>query len=164
MIGQGYCDEQCNTLLSLVNTLKLKGRLIFLYGKDSISHHSVCEIKIDNQYCMFDPFYGIIIRDKYGKIVCVKSIVDRIKLIKSTPKNSEISINEYKALYSKKYGYKIAKYNQILQLPDEKRIHTYYTIWYLIFGESSRKRLFSYYYKMNQVAYKEQKKINKLFE
>ncbi len=162
--GQGYCDEQCNTFLSLLNTLNIKGRLIFLYGNDSISHHSVCEIMIDNHYCMFDPFYGITIRDNAGKLANVKVITANVNLIKQIPKNTGISKNEYLDLYTNKHAFKIAKYNQIIQLPTERRIHSFYTLWYSVFGESNRKRLFSYYYTINHVHFKEQQSVNKLFQ
>ena len=164
LTGHGYCDEQCNTLLSLVSTLNIKGRLIFLYGNDSISHHSVCEIMIDDRYCMFDPFYGITIRDHTGKLVNVKAITANVNLIKQLPKNTGISKNEYQALYTNKHAYKIAKYNQIIQLPTEKRIHSFYTLWYSVFGESNRKRLFAYYYTINHLRYKDQQSVNRLFE
>lgn len=165
LAGQGYCDEQCNTLLSLANTLNFKGRLIFLYGNDSISHHSVCEIKIDQQYCMFDPFYGITIRDHSGKLVNVKAITANANLIKQLlPKNTRVTMNEYNALFTNNHPYKIAKYNQIIQLTNEKRIHSFYVLWYSIFGETHRKRLFSYYYTINHISYKEQQRVNKLFQ
>ena len=164
MTGQGYCDEQCNTFLSLANTLNFQGRLIFLYANDSISNHSVCEILINKQYCMFDPFYGLTIRDQRGELMDVKAITENVNFIKKTPKNSGISIEAYKAFYNKKYAYKIAKHNQIIRLPKEKRIHTIYSLWYNVFGESFRKRLFSYYYKINKIHYKEQQRINKLFQ
>ena len=161
---QGYCDEQCNTLLTLVNTINHKGRLIFLYGKDSISHHSVCEVEIDGHYCMFDPFYGVTIRNHRGKLLGVHEIIKNSNLVRSLPFNSSISTIKYQALYAKKFPYKITKYNQIIQLPTEQKIHGIYKIWYAIFGEINRKHLFNYYYKINQISKQDQLVVNQLFD
>lgn len=161
---QGYCDEQCNTLLSLVNTVNYKGRLIFLYGKDSISHHSVSEVEIDGHYCMFDPFYGVIIRNQRGKLLGITEIIKNSNLIRLLPFNSGISAGKYQALYAKNFPYKIAKYNQIIQLPTEQKIHGIYKIWYTLFGEMNRKLLFNYYYKVNRITKKDQILVNQLFD
>jgi hypothetical protein len=161
--GLGFCDEQCNTLLSLANTIDIQGRLLFLFGNDSISHHSVCEMKIANHYGMFDPFYKITLRNSNGQIASTEEIIDLPRLLDKTQIPFGISDTDYRDLYGTKYPFKIVKYNKIIQLPDEKKIHAIYASWYAIFGENGRKRLFDYYYSRNKIPQKEQKRIEKLF-
>lgn len=161
--GYGYCDEQCNTLLSLANTLTIKGRLVFLFGNDTISHHAVCEIKIANRYGMLDPFYQIIKKNKEGKIASVAEIISTKNLVNNLPKPKGISRNHYKNLFDKKHPYKIAKYNYIIQLTNEKRIHAIYKLWYAVFGESHRKLLFKYYYQVHHLKKQDQNRIDRLF-
>lgn len=161
--GLGFCDEQCNTLLALANTIDIQGRLLFLFGNDSISHHSVCEIKIANHYGMFDPLYKIILKNSKGQIASTQEIIDLPRLLDKIQIPFGISDSDYRHLFGKKYPFKIVKYNRIVQLPDEKIIHAIYTSWYAIFWEAGRKRLFDYYYSRNQIQQKDQKRIEKLF-
>ena len=161
--GFGFCDEQCNTLLSLANTLNIKGRLIFLLGNDTISHHSVCEIKVANHYGMFDPFYQITQKNNEGKIASVREIISTKNLVDNLPKPKGTSRNKYKNLFDKKHPFKIAKYNYIIQLTNEKRIHAVYKLWYTVFGESQRKLLFNYYYQVHHLKKQDQNSINRLF-
>lgn len=162
--GVGFCDEQCNTLLSLANTIDIKGRLLFLFGNDSVSHHSVCEIKIANHFGMFDPFYQITKRNTKGQIASTQEIINSPSLLNQTRFPSGISEKAYLDLFGEKYPFKIVKYNTIVQLPDEQKIHAIYASWYAVFGEFGRKQLFDYYYRMNHILRKDQKLIENLFK
>lgn len=58
--GVGWCDQQANTLITLARKCGIKGHLIFLRGYDMISHHSVCDLHINGEWRIFDPFYDLI--------------------------------------------------------------------------------------------------------
>lgn len=161
--GLGFCDEQCNTLLSLANAIDIKGRLLFLFGNDSISHHSVCEVKIGNHFGMLDPFYQLTLRNSRGQIASTQEIIDLPKLFDKSEIPFGISKKDYRHLFGKKYPFKIVKDNDIVQLPDEQKIHAIYACWYGIFGETGRKQLFDYYYRINHILRKDQKRIENLF-
>jgi hypothetical protein len=64
--GIGSCDQQAFILISLARSYGLQGRMVFLYGSDSISRHSVAELKVNGRWCMFDPFYGTLLLDETG--------------------------------------------------------------------------------------------------
>jgi hypothetical protein len=160
---KAYCDNQCNELLELANHINIYGRLVFLYGEDSISKHAVCELKINNKYVMFDPFYGILLRNRSNQLIGLKEITKSQAVFKDSNFDNSIETNNYKRLFHLKYPYKIVKYNQPFKTREEKRMMKIYKYWYAFFGETHRKSLFSYYYKINHVQKMDQIRINKLF-
>jgi len=58
--GYGSCDQQANLLITILEKGDFPGKLVFLYDDDSISLHSVCEIKMGNRLIMLDPFYEVL--------------------------------------------------------------------------------------------------------
>ena len=57
--GYGSCDQQSNLLITILEKGGFPGKLVFLFDNDSISLHSVCEIKIGDRSIMLDPFYKV---------------------------------------------------------------------------------------------------------
>ena len=100
----GSCDQQAHLLISLAELKGIEGRIIFLFGADSISHHSVAELHIDNNWAMFDPFYDFVYTHKDGQIVSVEYLVqNEIEFIDL----EEISASEYTKLFDKTYPYQV---------------------------------------------------------
>ncbi len=120
----GFCDEQASVFLSLCNYANLKGRLIFLYGADSISHHSIAEIYIDKWYSV-DVFFEIKKNNSF-LLPSIKSIIKNQFVINTFkfPKNS-ISYNDYYLLFDSTYPYRIVKYNQVKYSKIEKFYQNY---------------------------------------
>jgi hypothetical protein len=65
--GHGWCDQQANVMITLAGMGGIEGNLLFLYGYDSISHHSVCELEVNGKFLLFDPFYQASFRTKHGE-------------------------------------------------------------------------------------------------
>lgn len=106
--GVGFCDQQANLLITLVEKGGLEGNLIFLFGLDSVSRHSVCEIKIQDKYIMFDPFYHLFFFTKTNTLASIEDIQNRnIQNLE----NQYIKCS-YLNLFADKYPYKIYKRNR----------------------------------------------------
>jgi len=126
--GMGACDQMANTLITLARKGGIKGRLIFLYGYDSVSHHSVCDLYIDGKFRIFDPFIGSVFVDKEGDMATFNNmqtrgrefslmrnteamaLLDRINVIKSSyiewnklSKEESEKIDVFKDIYLRLY-------------------------------------------------------------
>lgn len=142
-----WCDEQCNILTTLAEYSGIKGRIIFLKGNQYISKHSVCELYINNKYCMYDPFY---------QLKSTKSVNELN--VKNTFKNTI-----YKKLYERKFPHKFGKIKQTIYFKKEHVIHSIFSFWFDIFGDFAFKPYLKVAYRTNQISKKEQIKINRLF-
>jgi hypothetical protein len=71
-----YCDQQVMVCISLSEYLGLKGRLIFLRGNDSISHHTIGEIISPSNAILIDPYYSFIPKNK-GKYLTNKDLKNK---------------------------------------------------------------------------------------
>ena len=111
--GYGSCDQQSNLLITILEKGGFPGKLLFLYDNDSISLHSICEIKIDNRNIMLDPFYGILF---YNKNNMMASLSDISSGNINAPTNSTLPEN-YLKLFNDKYPKKIFRTNKT------KKIH-----------------------------------------
>ena len=111
----GSCDQQAILLTSMARAHGLDGRLIFLYGEDSISHHSVAEIKTGKSFKMYDPYYGIIFKDSQNRVLSVEELKKNNEEIKPMRLDKKSSFNpkEYKRLFGRKYPQKIKSDNKI---------------------------------------------------
>jgi len=132
--GYGFCDQQASTLLALANYAGIRGRLVFLYGEDSISHHSVAEIYIDKWY-MVDPFFEV----KSGSSFLLPSIqeviVNNKKLNQFHYDTSLIRQDQYYNLFTPKYPYKIIHENYVKYSKTEQIYQAYLLLWMKIVGE-----------------------------
>jgi hypothetical protein len=108
--GYGFCDQQANVFLALCEANGFQGRMIWLFGEDSISHHTVSEVFYDDKYHMFDPFYMQWFHTNNQEIASVNDIIsgniDSVEFIRM-PK-------EQRKLYEKNYPWKIAKRTSIM--------------------------------------------------
>jgi len=68
ILGIVGCDGMANTLIRLARKAGIKGRLIFLRGYDSSSHHSVCDLYVDGEFKIFDPTFGAVFLDNEGNL------------------------------------------------------------------------------------------------
>lgn len=75
--GEGYCDQQVNVFLELCKAAGFKGRMIWLFGDDSVSHHTVPEFWYNNSWHMIDPYYRTWYFTHGGEIASVEQIVNR---------------------------------------------------------------------------------------
>lgn len=98
--GTGYCDQQSDLLITLAGVGNIQGKLVFLFGYDSISHHAVCEILIDGKYRMFDSFYNLIFVTKNQTLASIKDIKDnQVSYMDTSMKKPE----GYLKLFESKY-------------------------------------------------------------
>lgn len=67
-LGYGSCDQQAHLMVLLGEQMNINGHIVFLKGYDSISHHSVAELYIDERWMMFDPFYKVNFLEKQMKL------------------------------------------------------------------------------------------------
>jgi transglutaminase-like putative cysteine protease len=100
----GSCDQQAHLLISLAALKGIEGRIIFLLGADSISHHSVAELKIDKNWAMFDPFYDFIYPLENGEIASVAYLVENEIEFQDLEK---ITAWEYAKLFDKTYPFQV---------------------------------------------------------
>jgi hypothetical protein len=103
--GVGYCDQQVNVYLALCEAAGLSGRMVWLYGEDSVSAHTVAEVYYNNTYHMVDPYYRNIFHLPDREIASVDDIVQGNILPAEFEK---ISVRQQR-LYGKRYPWKIAQ-------------------------------------------------------
>ena len=130
MEAYGSCDQQAHLLISLAALKGIEGRIIFLFGADSITHHSVAELKIDNNWAMFDPFYDFVYIQKDSQIASVEYLVENDIEFSDLEKISALA---YAKLFDKQYPYQVYQTK-----PDDwKAVFTRKLILfnYAIFGE-----------------------------
>ena len=127
--GIGFCDQQANLLITLAGIGGIKGNLVFLYGYDSVSHHSVCELELNDKFRMFDPFYKMFFLTNSNTLASFNDIQNgKIKF----PQNSSLLPREYFKLFEKQYPKKIFMTNNIST--SKKVMRKITSIWYSIFG------------------------------
>lgn len=106
------CDQQVWLLMHLLQLENIKTQMVFLYGYDSISHHTVAEVKINGKWVMLDPFYSHYYPNNQGKIASVNDIITG-----NIPLRDLYAMPEsYRNLFAKQYPYKIHSDNK-LDLP-----------------------------------------------
>ncbi|MCE5271887.1 tetratricopeptide repeat protein [bacterium] len=74
LLGHAACDQQSNALALLLFFEGIEGSMLLLRGNDSISHHTVAQVKLNGRLSVFDPLYGILYRDTAGNIADFESI------------------------------------------------------------------------------------------
>ena len=132
--GYGFCDQQSSVLLALANYAGIRGRLVFLYGEDSISHHSVAEIYIDKWY-MVDPFLEVnsdpsFLLPSIQEVILNKKILNQLQY-----DTSSINQDEYYNLFTPKYPYKIIHENQVKYSKIEQIYQNYLLLWMKVLGK-----------------------------
>lgn len=124
------CDQQVWLLMSLLRVENINAQMVFLYGNDSISRHTVIDVKTTpGNYIMLDPFYNLYFLDGAGKHIA--SIGDIMKGFIS-PANRPIPPN-YFDLYGTKYEFKYHSDNTLSTT--KKIVRTLLYADYYIFGK-----------------------------
>ena len=140
------CDQQSNVLIYLASIAKIDGRLLFLYGRDSISHHSVAEIKIGNKYRVFCPYFKKVFYNSSRELATMGDIQNGDLLNKRivNPPNVTLSQREYYQLYDTLFLFKIFKNNKEKLSENEKSSRNYFDKWYSVVGDIGMRPLFSF--------------------
>jgi hypothetical protein len=103
------CDQQVWLLMHLLQLEDIDARMVFLYGYDSVSHHTVTEVKINGKWIMLDPFYFHHYSNNQGKIASVDDIISG-----NIPLRDYYAMPEsYRNLFAKQYPYKIHSDNTL---------------------------------------------------
>ena len=102
--GFGACDQKALVLVALAEQAGIEGHLVYLYGYDSISHHTVAELKINQSWAMFDPYFQYQFWTSANTIASVKDIVDQKVKVVNLPL---IDSAKYARLFETRYPYKV---------------------------------------------------------
>jgi hypothetical protein len=96
--GEAYCDFQAKTLNALLGIAGIPSRYAMLLDKDGISPHTLNEVFLGKQWCVFDPSTNIIFEDSKGNKVSLEQMSNNPELIYNTRKImalKEYDKNEY---------------------------------------------------------------------
>lgn len=103
------CDQQVWLLMHLLMVEDINAQMVFLYGYDSISHHTVAAVELaEGMYAMLDPFYKLYFVNWAGN----KATIDDIAKGNIQFANTTIP-DKYLDLYEVKYPYKIHSDNTL---------------------------------------------------
>ena len=103
------CDQQVWLLMHFLRVQNIHAQMVFLYGRDSVSHHTVAAVETQpGRYIMLDPFYKLYFINGVGKIASIGDI---------TKGNIQYGIttipDNYFNLYETKYPHKTHSNNKI---------------------------------------------------
>jgi Transglutaminase-like superfamily len=95
------CDQQVWLLMHLLRAADIKALMMFLYGADSVSHHTVAAVELSpGRYAMLDPFYKLYFIDGSVRLASVGDIMKgNVKAVGVVPP-------DYFKLYETKYPFK----------------------------------------------------------
>lgn len=95
------CDQQVWLLMHLLQLENIKTQMVFLYGYDSISHHTVAQVELaPGRYGMLDPFNKLIFIDGSGRHASIGDIMKgNVQAVGNIPP-------DYLKLYETKYDFK----------------------------------------------------------
>lgn len=102
--GYGACDQKALVLLALAEHKGIEGHLVYLYGYDSVSHHTVAELKINNSWAMLDPYFQHQFWLSANTLASVQDIVDHKVHAIDLPL---IDSANYARLFDTQYPYKV---------------------------------------------------------
>jgi Transglutaminase-like superfamily len=95
------CDQQVWLLMHLLRVVDIKAHMVFLYGADSVSHHTVAAVELSpGRYAMLDPFYKLYFIDGRGRLATIGDIM------KGNVKAVGVIPTEYFKLYETRYPFK----------------------------------------------------------
>ena len=83
--GRGWCDQNANVFGQLARTLPLDVRLVFLIDGNGRSPHSIAEVYLNGEWRVVDPFFGVPIFNRGGKLATRKELGEDATLITETP-------------------------------------------------------------------------------
>jgi transglutaminase-like putative cysteine protease len=102
--GYGACDQKALVLVALAEQAGIEGHLVYLFGYDSVSHHTVAELKINHSWAMLDPYFQHQLWISATTIASVQDIVDKKVKAVSLPL---IDSANYARLFDVRYPYKV---------------------------------------------------------
>lgn len=145
--GWGWCNQQARVLMLLVEKGDFEANLIWLFGDYSVSQHTVCEIKIDGKYRMFDPSLKVLLLNKSGELATLSEIEKKEILPLDTVPHPGTTNAYYLSLYSAKHPYKIPRKNATSKKVDiwyhlhrKLYLEIYLKSYFLIDGSNERKK------------------------
>jgi hypothetical protein len=158
------CDQQSDVLIYLASLSKLDGRLLFLYGRDSVSRHSVSEIKIGNKYRVFCPYFKKVFYNSSNELATMSDIQNRDLLNKRivNPPNVKLSQTEYYQLFDTLFPFKVFKNNKKELIENESFERLYFDQWYSIVGDFGFRPLFRFIAIHSDFNLAETEKLSKL--
>jgi hypothetical protein len=130
-----WCDQQSYVLSSLARLANIDGRIIFLYGNDTISRHTVCELNVKGKYRVFCPLFHKVFYTKQMNLASIKDIQNDNLINHKVyiPQQCKLNQSAYYKLFSKEIPYKVFNTNKI----DPQNINygdLYFKKWYFFFG------------------------------
>ena len=105
------CDQQVWLLMGLLRVADIDAEMVFLYGNDSISRHTVAQVDINKEYIILDPFYNLYFKSELNRnaFAAISELEQRPGIFNQYPTLPD----GYAGLYSKKYSYKIHSTNKL---------------------------------------------------
>ncbi|MBV9582066.1 MAG: tetratricopeptide repeat protein [Chloroflexi bacterium] len=79
--GFGSCDQAAWALTELAGEIGVPGRLLFLQDSNGTSPSSEAELYFDNEWRVFDPFYGWIPRLADGQVATAQDVANDPSLV-----------------------------------------------------------------------------------
>ena len=159
-----WCDQQSYVLSSLARLANIDGRIIFLYGNDTISRHTVCELKVKGKYRVFCPLFNKVFYTKQMNLASINDIQNDNLINRKISISKEFNFNDksYYELFSRKIPYKVFNTNKID--PSNKNCFgdLYFKKWYSVFGNFGLKPYMYLMYKLSHTSVSDQKRINEL--
>ena len=89
--GRGWCDQSANVFAQMVRTLPLDVRLVFLRTENGRSPHSIAEVYLDGQWRVVDPFVGMPIFSRDGKLATRREIGEDPDLLSDIPNKEQMA-------------------------------------------------------------------------
>jgi hypothetical protein len=79
--GFAYCDQAVFVFIDLLEQRGISGRMTFLYRSDGVSLHTVSEVKLGDDWRVFDVLFGFVPTRPDGVGASVRDLVEQPKLL-----------------------------------------------------------------------------------
>ena len=142
----------------------IDGRIIFLYGNDTISRHTVCELKVKGKYRVFCPLFHKVFYTKQMNLASINDIQNDNLINRKISISKGFNFNEksYYELFSRKIPYKVFNTNKKNPSTENSFGDLYFKKWYFVFGDFGLKPYMYLMYKLSHTSVSDQKRINEL--
>jgi len=159
-----WCDQQSYVLSSLARLANIDGRIIFLYGKDTISRHTVCELKVKGKYRVFCPLFHKVFYTKQMNLATINDVQNDNLINRKVFISNQFNFTEktYYELFNRKIPYKVFNTNKIESTNENKFGDWFFKKWYSVFGNVGLKPYMYLMYKLSHTSVSDQNRINEL--
>ena len=159
-----WCDQQSYVLSSLARLANIDGRIIFLYGNDTISRHTVCELKVKGKYRVFCPLFHKVFYTKQMNLASINDVQNDNLIDRKITISKGFNFNEksYYELFSRKIPYKVFNTNKKNPSTENSFGDLYFKKWYSVFGDFGLKPYIYLMFKLSHTSVSDQKRINEL--